>query len=77
MAEHRLLLNAHVAASDYVAALEAAKPVVERVQNSARIRECRVHPYSKFDERFSLWMDLKADDPSAAFDKLATDLATQ
>lgn len=77
MPEHRLILNAHVAAGNYVAAFEAAKPVVERIQNSARIRECRVRPYPKFDERFSVWMELDADHPSAAFDKLAIDLATQ
>ena len=77
MPEPRLVLNAHVEAADYSSALEAAKPVVERIQRSARIRECRVRPYPKFDQRFSVWMELDAEDPATAFDVLASDLATQ
>jgi len=75
--EQRLILNVHVEAIDYAAALEAAKPVLDRVQGFARIRECRVRPYPKFDSQFSVWLDMDADDPTAAFDRLATDLATQ
>lgn len=77
MPEPRLILNAHVQAGDYAAALEAAKSVVARVQSFARIRECRARPYPKFDERFSVWMQLEADDPATTFDNLASDLATQ
>lgn len=77
MSDQRLILNAHVEAADYAAALEAAKPVLERVQAVARIRECRLRPYPKFEDRFSVWMELDADNPEAAFESLAADLATQ
>lgn len=77
MPELRLVLNVHVEAGDYSSALEAAKPVVERVQRSARVRECRVRPYPKFDEQFSVWMELDAEAPASAFANLASDLATQ
>ena len=77
MPETRLVLNAHVEAGDYSSALEAAKPVVEWVQRSARVHECRIRPYPKFDDRFSVWMELEAEDPAAAFANLSSDLATQ
>lgn len=77
MPEQCLILNAHVAAGRYEAALEAAKPLLDRVQGIATVRECRIRPYPKFDDQFSVWMELEADDPAAAFKALAADLATQ
>lgn len=69
MPEQRLILHVHVEAIDQAAALEAAKPVLHRIQGFARIRECRVRACPKFDAQFNVWLDMDADDPTAAFDR--------
>ena len=73
--EWRLFLQAYVGAGAYGEAFAVARDLIGRIAPTAMVAECRVRPYPKFEDQYGVWLDLRADDPSAAFEALQSDLA--
>ncbi len=73
--EWQLFLQTYVAADGYGEAFAIAGDLIGRIAPIATVAECRVRPYPKFEDQYGVWLDLRADDPPAAFDALFADLA--
>ncbi|MGA0544330.1 hypothetical protein ACO2Q1_03550 [Brevundimonas sp. VNH65] len=75
MARWEMFLQAYVRADGYDRAFDVARDLIAVVAREARVTQCRVNPYYKFEDQYGVMLLLEADDMPAAWTRLQTNLA--
>lgn len=70
-----MFLQAYVRADDYDQAFGVARDLIAVVGREARITQCRVNPYYKFEDQYGVMLVLEAGDMPTAWARLQTALA--
>lgn len=75
LGDWKMFLQAYVLATDYDQAFAAARDLMSAVSPQARVAQCRINPYYKFEDQYGIMLILEADDMPAVWTRLQAALA--